>query len=56
MIIVVSKDNGEAIPVPAWSALPFFRAFRAELWANGIKRDPQVGDEVLGVKIIALTH
>lgn len=55
MIIVISKDNGPASFVPAWNALPFYRAFRSELWANGINRDPQAGDEVLGVKIIALT-
>ena len=54
MIIVISKDNGPATFVPAWNVLPFFRAYRAELWANGIKRDPQPGDEILGVKIISL--
>jgi len=56
MLIVISKDNGSATLIPAWNALTFFRAFRAELWANGVKRDPQAGDELLGVKIIALTH
>lgn len=55
MIIVFSKDGGPATFVPAWNALPFYRAFRAELWLHGIKRDPREGDEVLGIKIIALT-
>jgi hypothetical protein len=55
MLIVISKDNGPASFVPTWNALTFYRAFRSELWANGIKRDPKPGDELLGVKIIALT-
>jgi hypothetical protein len=55
MTIVISKDNGPATLVPTWNALPFFRAFRSELWSSGVKRDPKAGDEVLGVKIIALT-
>jgi hypothetical protein len=55
MVIVISKDNGPATFIPAALALSFFRAFRGELWASGIKRDPQAGDELLGVKIVSLT-
>jgi hypothetical protein len=55
MIIVISKDNGKTQFVPDWNALPFFRAFRAELWARGICRDPQAGDELLGVRIVSIT-
>jgi len=55
MIIVVQKDANPPVYVHPVNALSFFRAFRCELWANGIQRDPQVGDELLGVRILALT-
>lgn len=55
MIIVISKDNAEPRQLPSNFALSFYRAFRAELWANGILRDPKPGDELLGIKIIGLT-
>lgn len=55
MIIVISKDNGPSEFVPKWNALSFFRAYRAELWARGLCRDPQAGDELLGVRIVSIT-
>lgn len=55
MLIVISKDNGPAQFVPQWNALPFFRAYRAELWARGLYRDPQAGDDLLGVRIVSIT-
>jgi hypothetical protein len=55
MIIIVSKDGGSARHVPASAALEFFRAFRAEMWRNGIKRDPREGDCVLGVRIVSMS-
>lgn len=55
MIIVFSKDNEEPRFVPSALCLSFYRAFRDELWRSGIMRDPQVGDEILGVKIVVLS-
>ena len=55
MVIVFSKDNAAPKFVPANLCLSFYRAFRAELWRSGIMRDPQAGDEILGVKIIVLS-
>jgi len=55
MIIAVQKDTNPPVYVHPVNALSFYRAFRGELWATGIQRDPQVGDEVLGVRIVGLT-
>ena len=55
MIIVFSKDGAKPRFVPSASCLEFYRAFRDELWRAGHMRDPKVGDELLGVKIIAIT-
>lgn len=55
MIIVISKDGAKPKFVPSALCLEFYRAFRAELWRAGHMRDPQIGDEVLGIKIVALT-
>lgn len=55
MIIAFSKDGAKPTFVPRALCLAFYRAFRAELWRNGHMRDPQIGDEVLGIKITALT-
>jgi hypothetical protein len=55
MIIVVQKDANPPVHLHPVNALSFYRAFRGELWANGIRRDPQEGDELLGVRIVALT-
>ena len=54
-MIVVMKDEKSIIQVPSNLTLLLYRAFRAELWVQGIKRDPIVGDKVLGVEILALT-
>lgn len=55
MIISVSKDGAAPKFIPPHVTLAFFRAFRSEMWAAGTRRDPEEGDEVLGVKIVALT-
>ena len=55
MIVVISKDGAPAKYISEPLALAFFKAFRGELWRAGTMRDPKVGDEVLGVKILALT-
>lgn len=55
MMITFSKDGAPSRYVPAALCLSFFRAFRAELWRAGIKRDPQTGDTLLGVTITSLT-
>jgi hypothetical protein len=54
MYIVFSKDGGPARHLPIAFALPFWRAFRAELWSCGVQRDPRPGDELLGVRIVSL--
>lgn len=54
MIIVYSKDGSKPRFVPRNVCVEFFRAFRDELWRAGHMRDPQPGDEILGVKIVAL--
>jgi hypothetical protein len=55
MIIVVRKDGNQPVFIPSASCLSFFRAFRAELWKAGIKRDPQIGDNILDVEIVSLS-
>ena len=55
MYIVVTKDNGMPYLIPSKFAVTFFRAFRAEMWRQGMKRDPAPKDCVLGVKIISLS-
>jgi hypothetical protein len=55
MTIVFSKDGSPARYVPPMLCLSFFRAFRAELWRMGAHRDPQAGDELMGVKIVSLS-
>jgi hypothetical protein len=55
MIIAVQKDTNPPVYIQSAHAISFFRAFRCELWATGIQRDPQVGDELLGVRIVGLT-
>lgn len=54
MLIVFSKDGAPARHIPRALCLQFYRAFRAELWRSGVRRDPQAGDSVLGVRIVAL--
>jgi hypothetical protein len=54
-MIVVMKDEKGIVRVPSNLTLSFYRAFRDELWQQGIWRDPVVGDKVLGVEILALT-
>lgn len=54
MTITFSKDNGPAKVIPSHLVLSFYRAFRAELWESGIRRDPRPGDTVLNVKIVSL--
>lgn len=55
MLICFAKDGAAPRQVPRELALAFYRAFRAELWRSGIRRDPRAGDQVLGVRIVALT-
>ena len=55
MIIAIKKPDGKTVFIPARLTLPYWRAFRAALWARGIKRDPKEGDEIDGVRIIGLT-
>lgn len=55
MIIVVQKDTNPPVYIQSAHAISFYRAFRSELWATGIQRDPQEGDELLGVRIVGLT-
>ena len=53
-MILFEKDNEPPRFIPEPLALPFFRAFRGELWKSGVRRDPQAGDSVLGVRIVSL--
>ena len=55
MIILISKDEAPPVMLTDQLALTFWRAYRGELWAQGIKRDPIEGDCLLGVKILTLT-
>jgi hypothetical protein len=55
MRIVFSKDGEAPRHVPTQMAIEFFRAFRAEMWRQGMTRDPKEGDCVLGVRIVSLT-
>jgi hypothetical protein len=55
MIIVYSKDGQTPRTLTTSLALQFYRAFRAELWLTGTRRDPETGDELLGMKILSLT-
>lgn len=54
MIILISKDEAPPMMLTGKLALSFWRAYRGELWSQGIKRDPIAGDCLLGVKILTL--
>ena len=54
MLITYSKDGAAPKTISGALALAFWRAFRSELWANDIKRDPRADDMLLGVKIISI--
>lgn len=54
-MIVVMKDEKGIVRIPPNLTLSFYRAFRAELWQQGTRRDPIVGDKVLDVEILELT-
>ena len=55
MMLAIEKTDGKTVFLPPNVALIMWRAFRAALWARGIKRDPRQGDEMDGVRIVALT-
>lgn len=55
MVIAVTRDGSSAVFIPKDMAPAFYRAFRSELWKAGLQKDPELGDCILGVKIIALS-
>ena len=55
MIISYRKDDNQTGIVMGVMALQFFRAYRHELWNMGIYRDPEMGDNILGVEITSIT-
>lgn len=55
MMVVIKKADGKVVHVPARLTLDYWRAFRGALWERGIKRDPKEGDEIDGIRIVALS-
>lgn len=54
MMLAIEAENGAPVFLPPNVALIIWRTFRAALWEQGIKRDPKQGDEINGIRIIAL--
>jgi hypothetical protein len=55
MIISYRKDGNQTGVLTGAMALQFFKAYRAELWSMGLYRDPQTGDNILGMEITGMT-
>lgn len=51
---ITYKHHGDIIIAHKQNAIDLFRVFRAALWAQGDKRDPETGDMINGVTLVSI--